>query len=294
MNSRLSYLSAGVLLCATHWVHAGHANLPSGIYEGGLLLAVAPLDKQRLTGLLRVPDSNCRIYFHGLPRGETYTLGMTTPDAFGFASWGQLTVSYDGDTPIVRLDLPVPPGCEKAAPDLAKRQFRLQEKRPWTGIRLVMAERAHFHDDVHESTRRKAWAVKWDAIAFDKEAPSFLHAEFLGGKKPVLGWLRQEDVHPADVVGMEYARTQLPAMQGAWPQGALPTEVRAYLSARERCEHFAGEYDPESGDSERTRFLLKTMKFECGETERRYHALTAYYAKQMPALKFLKSNAPPQ
>ena len=269
---------------------AGAANLSSGRYGAELALAVAPLDNGRLTGYFAVPNSPCRFHMHGLPHGEIYRLAILTPGDGAFAAYGELRVAYDGEVPVVSLDVPVPPNCQKAAPDLPGRGFPLAQPRPWTGVRLVSSQRAHFHDEPHDSTVRKAYVVKWDAVAHDKETPAFAHAEFLGGKSPVVGWVRQEDLFPADATPeMNYVRTQLPPMVGRWPQAKLPVDVRAYLNARERCEHFEGE---EGTDAARQAFLAKAVARECGEASRRFSALMTAYARRAPEAAFLKQNAP--
>ncbi len=274
---------------AANGVWAGSSSLSSGQFEGGLSLAVASQDKGRLTAYLAVPGTPCKIYMHGLPQGESFRLAVLTPGDDYFVGYGELNVSYDGTTPLVQLDIPMPASCHMV-PDLAKRRFRQQTPREWTGVRLVQGKRAHFFDEPHESTQRKAYVVKWDAVAIDRETPAFARGEFLGGKTVVIGWLRQEDVSAADVTPeMDYVRSQLPPMQGKWPQARLPVDVRAYLNAFERCEHFEGE---EGTDLARQKFLDKARTRECGDARRRFLALSAAYAASPAEMRFLKANAP--
>ena len=295
MNSWLGLIRGVLSVAAWAGVQAGaawagSAVLESGRYEGGLTLAVAPQDMGRVTGQLAVEGADCRVYFHGLPKGEVFQLAVITPRDDFFVGYGELHVSYDGDTPVVRLDIPSLPGCQKALPDLPQRKFRLQTRQPWLGVRLVQARRAHFHDEAHESTARKGYGIKWDAVALDRETPAFARVTYLGGKTAVTGWMRQEDLlGPEFDPQMKYVRSQLPPMQGAWPKGHLPVEVRAYLNARERCEHFEGE---EGTDAVRQKFLEKALQRECADSQRRYAALRTAYAAQAPVLKFLKDNAP--
>lgn len=283
---------AGVCLgLASGGALAGAPGLLSGDYEGGLALAVATSDKGRITGHLAIAGSNCRIFLHGLPHGEVYRLAIITPGDDTFVAYGELKVSFDGETPVVQLGIPVPQSCQKAAPDLPQRPFRLQTRQAWNGVRLVQANRTHFHDEAHDSTVRKAYVVKWDAIAFDKETPAFARAQYLGGKTAVVGWLRQEDLFPADAnPQMDYVRSQLPPMQGRWPQARLPVDVRAYLNARERCEHFEGE---EGTDPARQKFLDKARARECGDAKRRLAVLTEAYGGRKAELKFLRENGLP-
>jgi len=88
---------------------------------------------------------------------------------------------------------------------------------------------------------------------------------------------------------MDYVRSQLPPMQGKWPTARLPVDVRAYLNAFERCEHFEGE---EGTDPARQKFLDKARTRECGDARRRFLALTAAYAASPAETRFLKANAP--
>lgn len=288
----LSHILALIGLLMPMLAFAGSSSLRPGTYGTELRIGLAPLDEGRMTGYFATADGSCRIYLHGLPRGEIYQLALATPGNSSFIAYGELLLTYDGETPIVQLDVPVPPTCMKSAPDLAKRQFRLTSGAAWTGVRLVQSARAYFHDEAHDSTRRKAYVVKWDAIAFDRETPAFVRGEFLGGKAPVTGWLRQEDVFSADFTPeMEYVRSKLPPMQGKWSQGSLPIDVRAYLNARERCEHFQGE---EGTDAARQKFLATAVARECGDTKARYQALVARYAGKTAETRFLKLNQPPQ
>lgn len=285
------FLAVAALAGATASVWAGASGLPSGEYEGGLALAVATADVGRITGHLAIAGSSCRIFLHGLPHGEIYRLAIMTPGDDAFVGYGELKVSFDGETPVVQLDIPVPQSCQKAAPDLPQRLFRLQSRQTWQGVRLVQARRANFHDEAHDSAARKAYVVRWDAIAFDKETPAFAHARYLGGKTVVAGWLRQEDLFPADVTPqMDYVRGQLPPMQGRWPQARLPVDVRAYLNARERCEHFEGE---EGTDPARQKFLDQARARECGDARRRLTRLTEAFTGRKAELKFLRENGMP-
>lgn len=268
---------------------AGASGLGSGKFEGGLSVAVAPRDQGRLSGFLAVPGSTCRLYLHGLPSGEIFKVAVLTPGDTHFVGYGEVHVSFDGDVPVLRLDVPVPDTCRTVS-GLATRRFRLQETREWAAVRLVQAGRARFHDEAHDSTGRKGFVVKWDAVAIDRETPAFAHAVYLGGTSSVDGWLRQEDLFPPDPTPeMAYVRNQLPPMEGQWPQGRLPVAVRAYLNARERCEHFSGE---EGTDPARQKFLIRAIERECGDASRRHATLLASYPAGSAESRFLKSNSP--
>lgn len=273
----------------SHGAWAGSLELPSGRYEGGLTLAVAPQDHGRITAHLASPAPGCRIVLHGVPQGERVPVAMATPGREGFIAYGELNVSGDAQGKRVHLDLPVPPGCESAASAWRGKPLRLLEALPLVAVRWVSAPRAHFHDQPHESTRRKGFVVAWDAVALTRETPAFAQAEFLGGARPVTGWLRQEDLSAADHdPRMTYVRTQLPPMQGRWPGATLPVEVRAYLVVREQCEHFEGE---EGTDAQRARYLEQRLAQVCGDARARHKALLAAHAGQAAALGFLRANA---
>lgn len=269
---------------------AGVSNLKSGAYGAELKVAVAPLDQGRVTGYFATLDKTCRVYFHGLPKGEVYQIAVANAADASFASYGELLITYDGDTPIVQLNVAIPSGCKNAAPDLAKRRYRLQNATDWQSIRLVSAKRAHFHSEAHESTRQRAYVVKWDAVAVLRETPAFARVQYLDDKVPATGWLRQEDVAPPDFSPeLAYVRTQFPPMHGTWPGSALPVDVRAFLNARERCEHFEGE---EGTDAARQKFLAAAIARECVDARQRYSALSVAYTQRPAEAKFLKDNAP--
>lgn len=282
------------LLAASLWgaaAFAGSPQLSSGRYEGGLTLAVAPLDQHRLTGHLAVPGTPCRLYLHGLPHGEIFRVAVLAPGAQGFVGYGELRIRLDGPQPRVQLDAPVPSHCQKPLAGLAQRWWTLGEAQEWTGVRLVQAARASFHQEPHESTVRKAYVVQWDAVAIDRETPAFARALYLGGRGTVSGWLRQEDLFETDPTPeMAYVRDHLPPMEGQWPQTPLPIAVRAYLNVRERCEHFEGE---EITDEARGRFLQAAVKRECADATARHQSLLTAYAGQKPQIAFLQRNAPP-
>lgn len=276
------------LLAHSHGTWAGALELPPGRYDGGLTLAVAPQDQGRITAHLASPAPGCRIVLHGVPQGERVPLAMATPGREGFIAYGELRVSGDDQGKRVHLDLPVPPGCAGAAQAWRGKPLRLIEAQPLVAVRWVSAPRAHFHDQPHESTRRKGFVVAWDAVAVTQESPAFAQAEYLGGARPVTGWLRQEDLFAADHdPRMTYVRTQLPPMQGKWPVTPLPVDVRAYLVVREQCEHFEGE---EGTDPQRARYLEQRLAQVCGDARARHQALLAAHAGQAAAQAFLRAN----
>lgn len=292
MPSKPWLASCLAILALTPPAWAGASNLVSGAFGAELKIAVAPRDASRVTGYFTTQDKTCRLYFHGLPKGEIYQIALANAADATFASYGELWMTYDGNIPIVQLNVAMPPGCRNAAPDLATRKYRLQYKADWHGIRLVSAKRAYFHNDAHESTRQRAYVVKWDAVAVLGETPAFARVQYLDDKVATTGWLKQEDVAPPDFSPeLTYVRTKLPPMQGKWPQGTLPVEVRAYLNARERCEHFGGE---EVTDAARQKFLAAAAERECGDAAARHRVLLAQFAGRPAESKFFKDNAPPQ
>ena len=159
--------------------------------------------------LFRRRTKPAALTFNGLPKGEIYQIAINAADAT-FASYGELWMTYDGNIPIVQLNVAMPPGCRNVAPDLATRKYRLQYKADWHGIRLVSAKRAYFHNDAHESTRQRAYVVKWMPSRCSARRLRLRACNTSTTKVATTGWLKQEDVAPPGFFArVDHVRTKV-------------------------------------------------------------------------------------
>jgi Transposase domain (DUF772) len=77
-------------------------------------------------------------------------------------------------------------------------QFTLQASPPWTSIAVAKRDKTYFFDTPASAPHRKAYLVKGDGVGVRTTQPGWLEVDFVGGDKPVSGWIRQSDVYPAD------------------------------------------------------------------------------------------------
>src|SRR6266446_2994424 len=67
----------------------------------------------------------------------------------------------------------------------------------------------------------------------------------------------------------------------ALAEGVLPRDVSRFVTARDRCDHFRGEYPY---DEERRRFLDKNMRTYCVGTDKQLAALKYKYRSEPTVL----------
>lgn len=90
-------------------------------------------------------------------------------------------------------------GCwnvEHFADDDLPAEFTLQARQPWTSVAVVKSDKAYFFDAPASATHRKAYLVKGDGVGVRISQPGWLEVDFVGGRKPTAGWIRQSDVYP--------------------------------------------------------------------------------------------------
>jgi len=73
--------------------------------------------------------------------------------------------------------------------------FTLQTARPWTSVRVVKADKAYFYASAGATTHGRAYLVPWDGVGVLAGKPGWVQAEFVGGKRPISGWLRAADLY---------------------------------------------------------------------------------------------------
>jgi hypothetical protein len=63
----------------------------------------------------------------------------------------------------------------------------------WTGVYLISAPRARFHDSPADSASGKAFLVAGDVIYVYEERPGWYYVKYDGRKKQTVGWIKKSD-----------------------------------------------------------------------------------------------------
>ena len=76
-------------------------------------------------------------------------------------------------------------------------EFDLETAHPWISIAVVKSDKAWFFDAPGSAAHRKAYVVQGDGLGVRAIRGQWLQVDFVGGSKPVSGWIRTSDVYPA-------------------------------------------------------------------------------------------------
>ena len=108
---------------------------------------------------------------------------------------GRLTVR--GGTATLSLD-ENPGGCDMTGDDFKGMPFSdaLGTKRSWLELREVHTPRAHFSDTPGGAPRR-GYVTRGDVVGITSRTGGFVHVEYVDGRQPVQGWLRETDLEAA-------------------------------------------------------------------------------------------------
>jgi hypothetical protein len=173
------------------------SEIASGDYGGEMLIAVDPASHivrgyyQSSTGNGRF---NCIFYFSGKVNGAIRSYFPETPED---AVMGTLSRESDGSLS-VRLATEHG-GCWNVQHFADKDQpaeFTLDTAYPWVSVAVIKSARAHFYDSPANKVPRKSYVVQGDGLGVRARRPGWLQVDFLGGGKPVSGWIRSSDVYP--------------------------------------------------------------------------------------------------
>ena len=173
------------------------SDIASGDYGGEMLIAVDPASHivrgyyQSSTGNGRF---NCIFYFSGKVNGAIRSYFPETPEE---VVMGTLSRESDGSLS-VRLATEHG-GCWNVQHFADKDQpaeFTLQTAYPWVAVAVIKSARAHLYDSPANAVPRKSYVVKGDGVGIRAQRPGWLQVDFLGGGKPVRGWIRSSDVYP--------------------------------------------------------------------------------------------------
>ncbi len=108
---------------------------------------------------------------------------------------GRLTVR--GGTATLSLD-ENPGGCDMTGEDFKGMPFseELETRRSWLELREVRSPRAHFSDTPGGAAKR-AYVTRGDVVGITSRTGGFVHVEYVDGRQPVQGWLRETDLEAA-------------------------------------------------------------------------------------------------
>jgi hypothetical protein len=173
------------------------SEIASGDYGGEMLIAIDPASHivrgyyQSSTGNGRF---NCIFYFSGKANGAIRSYFPETPED---AVMGTLSRESDGSLN-VRLATEHG-GCWNVQHFADKDQpaeFTLDAAYPWVSVAVIKSARAHLYDSPASKAPRKSYVVQGDGLGVRARRPGWLQVDFLGGGKPVSGWIRSSDVYP--------------------------------------------------------------------------------------------------
>jgi hypothetical protein len=193
----IAFLAAATAASPASPRPVGDSVIASGDYGGEMLIAVDPASHivrgyyQSSTGNGRF---NCIFYFSGKVNGAIRSYFPDTPEE---VIMGTLSRESDGSLS-VRLATEHG-GCWNVQHFADKDQpaeFTLQTAYPWVAVAVIKSARAHLYDSPTSKMPRKSYVVKGDGLGIRARRPGWLQVDFLGGGKPVSGWIRSSDVYP--------------------------------------------------------------------------------------------------
>jgi hypothetical protein len=179
---------------------AAAPTIASGAYDNTLLVAVAP--DGRVTAYLAMHQSgppivDCIAYFRGKFAGNG---GAVTASVPGLPDeppiTGQLVSTGAG---AIRITLPEePPGCGNVWSFANKDEpadFELQQREPWTVVRVVKARKAYF-SPTPGAPHGRGYVVEDDGVGVRATQNGWVQADFMGETHTSSGWLKESDLYP--------------------------------------------------------------------------------------------------
>lgn len=199
---RFRIAALGVLLLLTSYAaRAGDVGIVSGSYNDGMLIGFDRAARVA-TGYFSEETGegqfSCIFYLTGKLQGaeapiSTYFPETPTEDLIK----GKLVLGTRGQ---FQVRLPSEHGgcwnVEHFADEEQLAQFTLDAAYPWIFVAVVKCDKAYFFDTPTSDTHRKGYVVKGDGVGVRIVQPGWLQVDFVGGDKPVSGWIRQSDVYP--------------------------------------------------------------------------------------------------
>ncbi|PLX22358.1 MAG: hypothetical protein C0599_06545 [Salinivirgaceae bacterium] len=178
------------------------AQVPVGSYEGGLKLAYDN-DTKTVTGYFEshsgfdqntgAPRFSCVFYLKG-----TFTEGIGDivtyyPGDEEGAINGKLKFYGDG---IVSIKLDDDHGgCANVQVfSDAFQQFQFSKLEEWKAIKYVKADKAYFHNEKTDASKRKAYVLQNDIVYIEKIEGDWMYCAFIG-KSTTKGWIKKSELN---------------------------------------------------------------------------------------------------
>ena len=176
--------------------------LVSGAYDDAMLIAYDPAT-HLVSGYFDMeqggePSFSCIFYLQGRLNGSSASIRTYYPATpKDDLIVGQLSVQ---STKSFRVRLPSEHGgCWNVEHFADKDQpavFTLATSYPWTSVVVVKSPKAYLYASPASPAHGKAYIVQGDGVGVRATQPGWLRVDFVGGKRPISGWLRQADVYP--------------------------------------------------------------------------------------------------
>ena len=144
------------------------------------------------------PQFTCIFALRGtLVKGEAAVTTWFPGDAPADKQTITGTLTLTGDTAKLRLK-EQPGGCDMTGDEFTKEPYAEPSVKDgaWTAVRMVGASRADFVQAPVNGSSRKGYVVKGDGVVVYRHVGAWADAEYLNGRRPVRGWLRESDLFP--------------------------------------------------------------------------------------------------
>ena len=192
---------AVILLAATN---GAWAQARSGIYgqltlgvEGATVTGVFA-DTRAGNGTEDAPQFSCIFALRGtLVRGQAAVTTWTPDDSDDNQHILAGTLTLAGDTAKLQLK-EEPGGCAMTSDEFVKDPYEEPSVKhgAWTSVRMVGASQANFSQAPVDGSSRTGYVVKGDGVVVYRHIGAWADAEYLNGRRPVRGWLRESDLFP--------------------------------------------------------------------------------------------------
>jgi len=192
-------LATPVLVCAKS-ASPPDAGIVSGDYDT-LLIGVDPATRI-VTGYFQdstgAGQFSCIFYLAGKPHGPNTPIRTWFPETPADVIPGTLAREGRGKLKVALSN--EHGGCWNVRHFADKDQpaeFDLETAHPWISIAVVKSNKAWFYDTPGSVAHRTAYMVQGDGAGVRAIRGEWLLVDFVGGRKPVSGWIRTSDVYPA-------------------------------------------------------------------------------------------------
>jgi hypothetical protein len=139
------------------------------------------------------PQFSCTFLLRGKLEGDRAKIDTWTPgDKERIA--GELV--FKGDEAMLKL-MENQDGCGMTSGDMVHEYYkatRSQEGKGWIGVGMVSAKRAAFRPAPKARAPRKPYIVAYDPVVILECKGDWLRASYLGGDRPITGWLRRNEL----------------------------------------------------------------------------------------------------